>query len=308
MVVVSYDDPSALKAYIVATAAPFTMLSDKDSKVIRQYGILNESVLPGDIPIYGIPYPGSYVADERGRVIYKTFLESYKCRESPQVLIDSALGQVSLGDPETSKQGGDEDIRVRVGLLGGAIKQGAQRRIVVRFEMSPGLHLYGKPVPAGMVPVEIKVNGPDGMIVQPPILPATTPLWLEELNLELAVWTDRLDVQIPIYALSKIASELQPLTSSELTLDVSVRYQACNQTTCLLPRTERFVLTVPIDVIDVPQLGLFAGNGQKTLGFKAAPHLIRLIWRIFRKNPIAFFKGFTRQRDRIRKASNRRLS
>lgn len=303
--VVSYDDPSALKAYITATAAPFTLLSDRDSKVIRQYGIFNESVLPGDIPIYGIPYPGSYVANEQGRVIYKTFLESYKCRENPQVLIDAALGQVSLGDPETSKQGGDEAIRVRVGLLGGAIKQGAQRRIVVRFEMGPGLHLYGKPVPAGMVPVEINVKGPEGLVVQPPILPATTPHWLQELNLELAVWTEQLDVQIPIYALSKIASELQPLASTELTLEVSVRYQACNQTTCLLPRTEQFVLTIPVDVIDVPQLSLFAGNGQKTLKFKAAPHIMRLVWRIFRLNPVAFFKGLARQRDRTRKARMR---
>ena len=306
--VVSYDDQSALKAYITATTAPFTLLSDKDSKVIREYGIFNKSVLPGDIPIYGIPYPGSYVANEQGRVIYKTFLESYKCRENPQVLIDAALGQVSLGDPETSKQGGDEDIRIRVGLLGGAIKQGAQRRIVVRFEMSPGLHLYGQPVPAGMIPVEITVTGPDGLVVNPPILPATAPLWLEELNLELAVWTDQLDVQIPIYALSKIASELQPLTSTELTLEVNVRYQACNQITCLLPRTERFVLTVPVEAIDVPQLSMFAGNGQKTLGFKAAPHLLRLVWRIFRMNPFAFLKGFARQRDRIRNARKRRFS
>lgn len=305
---VSYDDELALKAYIDATAAPFTMLSDKDSKVIRQYEILNETVLPGDIPIYGIPYPGSYVADEQGRVIYKTFLESYKCRESPQVLIDSALGKVSLGDPETSMQAGDEDIRVRVGLLGGAIKQGAQRRVVVRFEMSPGLHLYGKPAPAGMIPVEINVNGPDGLVVQQAILPATTPLWLQELNLELAVWTGQLDVQIPIYALSKVASELKPLTVTELTLDISVRYQACNQVTCLIPRTEHFALTVPIDVIDVPQLSLFAGNGQKTLGFKAAPHLMRLVWRIFRMNPLAFFKGIARQRKRIRKAKNRLFS
>lgn len=60
---ISYDDRAALADFVRAHDMPFPMLSDVDSRVIREYGILNTEVEAGDFPIYGVPFPGTYIVD-----------------------------------------------------------------------------------------------------------------------------------------------------------------------------------------------------------------------------------------------------
>ena len=36
-------------------------------------------------------------------------------------------------------------------------------RLMVRFKMPPGIHVYDKPVPEGMVPVSIDLDAPEGV-------------------------------------------------------------------------------------------------------------------------------------------------
>ena len=47
--------------------------------------------------------------------------------------------------------------------------EGIIRHIVVRFELGEGLHIYGEPVPEGMVPMSVEVFGPPGLEVGEPI-------------------------------------------------------------------------------------------------------------------------------------------
>ena len=55
----------------------FPMLSDKDSAVIRRYGILNTNI-PRTHMFYGIPFPGEYLVAPDGRVADKVFLPSFR--------------------------------------------------------------------------------------------------------------------------------------------------------------------------------------------------------------------------------------
>jgi signal transduction histidine kinase len=58
----------------------YRLLSDAGSALIRQVGVLNTDVDPSD-PAYGIPYPGSYLVDERGVVFEKRFHPDHHVRE-----------------------------------------------------------------------------------------------------------------------------------------------------------------------------------------------------------------------------------
>ena len=69
---ISYDDQPALAEFANKQRIPFPLLSDVTSRVIGDYGLLNEQIEPGDALLYGIPYPGSYVTDENGVVVAKT--------------------------------------------------------------------------------------------------------------------------------------------------------------------------------------------------------------------------------------------
>jgi peroxiredoxin len=57
----------------------FPLLSDKDSVVIRRYGILNTNIPPTHT-FYGIPFPGEYLVAPDGRVADKVFLRDFQVR------------------------------------------------------------------------------------------------------------------------------------------------------------------------------------------------------------------------------------
>ncbi|MEE2688235.1 MAG: protein-disulfide reductase DsbD domain-containing protein [Pseudomonadota bacterium] len=153
------------------------------------------------------------------------------------------------------------------------------REIIVRFEIPKGLHIYGEPVPEGMVATEVKVEGPPGLMVEAVKVPPTETLVLGGTGHRLQVWTGKLEIRVPVYAVSELATEVAPLERHSVTVDVIVRYQACDDNACLLPRTEHFSLDVPLDVTDVPAIPIHQGHGQREGNYDGTPHWKRLLAR-----------------------------
>jgi len=260
--------------------------------VIDLFRIRNTEVRRGEAYLDGIPFPGVYVTDREGVVVAKFFHDSYKKRDSPELLIDAALGRVVLDDAAPQASGGDAEVRITASLHGGrgSLRQGIRRQVVVRFELGEGLHIYGEPVPDGMIPTTVRVSGPPGLVVEDPILPPTEPLHLAGMGVELAVWSGTVDLVVPVYPVGELASETRPLDAETATIEVTVRYQACDAETCLLPRTETFSLEVPLDVIDIPAIPTHQGHGQREGLYDGTPHLRRLLLRKLRANPLGFLR------------------
>ena len=284
----------AIAAFAEAHDVSFRLLSDIDSAVIRDFRILNTQVEPGDVPIYGVPFPGSYVVDEDGVVVEKFFHDSYKKRDSPENLIDAALGRIALQPYEPTRSAGNRDVRVSATLHGGGgvLKQGSMRRVVVRFELGQGLHIYGEPVPEGMIPATVEVRGPEGIVVGEPILPPTDTLHLSGLDVELQVWSGTVDISVPIYPVAPRHSVLRANTTPAITHLGTVRYQASDDPTCLLPRTEKLPLEVGLEPVVLPDLSFHAGEGQHRTTMGSARHLRRLALRKLRStNPLAVLRS-----------------
>ncbi len=278
---VSYDDQETLREFAQAQNIPYPLLSDIDSEVIKRYGILNTEVSRDDAFLYGIPFPGAYVTDENGRVVAKFFHDTYKKRDSPETLIDAALGQITLDEAAPQVSGGSDEIRITAAIHGGkgSIRQGILRKLVVRFELGEGLHIYGEPVPQGMVATQVEVSGPPGFTTLDPELPPTETLQLEAMGVDLEVWSGTVDIAVPFYARGELASETRPLDADTIDIHVEVRYQACTDQECPLPRTETFTLSPAMDVIDVPRLGIHLGHGQRECDYDSVPAMRRLLWR-----------------------------
>ncbi len=282
-----------LREFAEKQEIPYPLLSDIDSHVIRHYGILNDQIEPGDAFLHGIPYPGVFLCDEEGRVIAKSFHDSYKKRDSPELLIAAALGELPPpSEDEPSASGGSPELRVSARVLGGSgsVRQGIYRHLIVRFEMDEDLHVYGEPVPDGMIPVSIEVEAPPGFVIEDTIVPPTEPLRLESVGVDLNVWSGTVEMQIPFHAVGELASETRPLDSDHIEIAVHVRYQACDDDVCLLPTTETLRLTLPMDVIDIPDIALHAGHGQRAGNYDGTPHLRRLLLRKVKQSPIGFLR------------------
>ena len=248
-----------------------------------------------DAFLHGIPYPGVYVTDEDGRVVTKFFHDSYKKRDSPELYLDAALGQLSLNDSAPQVSGGDEDIKLTVAVHGGrgTIRQGVIRNLVVRFELPSGLHIYGPPVPEGMIATEVQISGPQGFRVMMPELPPTEKLTLADIA-ELNVWHGTVDLIYPFYATGELASECRPLDAPSVEINILVRYQACTSSECLLPKTDTFSLILELDVIDIPDISIHRGHGQRPGRYDGTPALRRLLARKARQNPVGLLLFFVK--------------
>ena len=286
---------------------PYRLLSDIDSEVIRRYGILNDQISEDDLPLAGIPYPGVYVTDEDGVVVAKFFHDSYKKRDSPEMLIDAALGQLVISDDAPCASGGDEEVRISAFVHGGkgTIRQGIRRQLVVRCDLGEDIHIYGQPVPEGMIPTSVTVSAPPGLVVEDPIFPPTEILRMKSMGMELPVWSGTVDILIPFYPVGELASETRPLDMDTAELEVSVCYQACNDAVCFPPKTEKLALQLDLDVVDVPALGLHQDHGQREGNFNATPHMARLLFRKLRKAPMALPK-FMWKVFKLERAAKRR--
>jgi hypothetical protein len=294
---ISYDDVEALATFADAYGIEYPLLSDVDSAVIRSYGILNTELSPGDLPAYGVPFPGTYVTDEQGVVVEKFFHDSYKKRDSAELLIDSTVGRALIGSEAPRAAGGDEEVRVTAFLHGGrgTIRQGIRRHLVVRFELRDGLHIYDGPVPEGMVATSVHIDGPSGLVAEDPILPPTEPLRLPALDLTLKVWSGVVDIAVPIYPIATLISECRPLDRSTIPIELTVRYQACDDVTCLAPKTEKLRIEAELEPVDMPDLSFHGETGQRKSPFAGAPHMRRLLLRKAREQPLGALRSILGQ-------------
>ena len=169
--VLSYDEVDALADFKNAHGTTFTMLSVPDSEIIRAFGILNTTIAEDDHPWYGIPYPGVYVIDGDGIIIEKFFENNFTVRPGAEQLLAVLKGeQVNL----VEKNDGDEQVQVEVAFEGDTLPAGISRQIVARFSVPEGMHLYGQPVPEGLVAASIQLDEDlEGIVSYTPIAPQT---------------------------------------------------------------------------------------------------------------------------------------
>lgn len=305
---ISYDDEEALNAYAVNENYPFPLLSDVHSEVIRKYGVLNEQIKEEDTFLYGIPYPGIFIIDEQGLIKTKLFHDSYKKRDSAETLIDAVRGKIEMDDSVPSVHGEAYDLGISVFVHGGngSIRQGVRRKLVIRFHLGDGLHIYDEPVPEGMIPTKVKVAGPPGLVFEEMKSPPTSTLKLTSPDVELNVWSGTTDFVIPFYGVGELVSEVRPLDADSAQITVEVSYQACNEDTCLLPGTQSFALDLPLEVVDVPKLGIHMGHGQREGGYDMAPHMKRLMVRKVKKRPLNLL-SFIWRNIKMQLAARKRL-
>jgi peroxiredoxin len=86
VVAISYDPTAVLKRFAAKSAITYPLLSDAGSKTIDAYGIRNKEAPER---VSGIPYPGTFVIDQKGVIRSKLFLDGYKERHEIEPLIDA---------------------------------------------------------------------------------------------------------------------------------------------------------------------------------------------------------------------------
>ena len=235
---VSYDPVETLAAFSNLHGIQYPLLSDRGSEVIKRFGILNTLVKPEETEHYGIPYPGSYLAGEDGRVAAKYFHREYQVREAGPTALRSGfhvpVDPSSFAHAESSEDGVD----VAVELAAKELRFMQRVDLYVTFSLAQGLHVYGPSAPDGYIATEVTVSGPEGLRVGQAEFPPTKPFRVEGLPEVFQVLEGRPVVRVPLV----IGVRGVP----SVALKATVRYQACDDRQCFLPKTKEFPMDLPV--------------------------------------------------------------
>ncbi len=234
-----------VSAFAKERGIEFPLLADTGSEVIKRFGILNTLVQPEEEDHFGIPYPGSYLVGEDGRVVEKFFNREYQVRETSATVLRSGF-KVPV-DPSSFAHAEAQGDAIRVAATLGATKLRYMQHadLYVTIALDSGVHIYGAPVPEGFVAAEVIVTGPEGLRVGRPQYPATKLFRVEGLEEEFHVFDGEVVIRVPV---------VNSIREGEaIAINVAVRYQACSDRECFPPKTEELRLEVPLVPVARPQ-------------------------------------------------------
>ena len=141
---VSYDSQDVLKEFAEKHGIGYPLLSDRDSAVIRRFGILNVNIAP-ELRAYGVPHPVNYLVAPDGIVIRKYFVPNYQHRVTASAVVLREFG--AAGEDAATVTLRSNALTMEIGLSSGKAFAGQEISFFAKFELEPGWHVYGTPLP-----------------------------------------------------------------------------------------------------------------------------------------------------------------
>ena len=253
---ISYDSPAELAAFAERHGIEFPLLSDEDSKVIREFGILNTLIEPDEERYYGIPFPGTYVTDAKGMVTAKFFSRHYATRVSAGTLVsglgDGIVDLLEAGEaPATTGQG--RGLSARAFLADSDLQMEVESTLWVRLQMDDGLYIYTDPLPTGFIATTVEVLPSEGLRFGRVVYPEAQIKEFPDLGVSLPVYVGTADFRVPIKATAKLLGMDVENQTNGFPVTVRVSYQTCSASFCFTPQTLDLYLEVPAAPLTLPQ-------------------------------------------------------
>ena len=237
MLAVSYDSQAVLKAFGDKYAISYPLLSDVDSQAINKTGIFNRHI-PADHEWYGTPYPGWYMVGNDGRVTEKHFYPQHVKRESVNDVLQEVFHINDLRHGEIGVATTPE-LTAKAYFASPTIRNTQITTLTVEVSPADGLHVNGPELPDGYTGLELAVDGGDSLTVDSLEFPETEYLRLDVLNETLPVYTKNFEIKARCLGIKRGEGETCPV-------NVHLRYQACDDRECYLPRTVSIPLTLQL--------------------------------------------------------------
>jgi hypothetical protein len=229
---ISFDPIEVLQSFSQRTGVQLTLLSDPESRVIRAFGILNETVAK-DHQFYGIPNPGDYLIDESGIVKAKFIEERYADRYTGGQVLVRTLG-ADTGGPRRETE--TDHLTVTSSASDEILRGGNRLSLVLDVDLEPRMHVYAPGV-KGYIPIDWTMEEVDGLTNYPAAYPGSEMLHLPAIDETVPVYQGQFRMVRDVMVGQP--KEIQHLLNEqgELLVKGSFRYQACDDKICYLPQT-----------------------------------------------------------------------
>ena len=230
---ISYDPPAVLADFARRRGITFPLLSDPDSKTIKAYGILNTTVNPsaaiGKVPIYGIPFPGTFIVDRKHVVTARRFEDAYQERATVSTIFPSPGGARTAAAVRHTT----DHLEVTTSASDESIAGGTVFSLLLDIKPLKGIHVYA-PGAKSYKTIALRLEPALGLKLRPIRFPESEIYRFVPLNERVPVYRKpfRLVQELNV-DMSREGQAL--LRSDKLTIKGFLDYQACNDKVCFAP-------------------------------------------------------------------------
>jgi hypothetical protein len=229
---ISYDSQFILQDFARRGRITYPLLSDWNSAVIRKFGILNTTIQPEE-PGYGVPFPGTYLVDEKGIIVAKYFEEDFRDRITSGTILTRAF-RSPLNTRQTVLQ--LDHLSLSYYASEDACYPGQRISLIAQIQTAPGVHLYA-PGRHRYHPVRWELKQSLGFTPRPITYPEPSMVHLPAIDETVPVYTgDFRLVQDVIVTPNSNALPRALNADRELVIEGNFYYQACDDKTCYLPK------------------------------------------------------------------------
>jgi AhpC/TSA family/Disulphide bond corrector protein DsbC len=242
---ISYDSVEALHNFAERRGIRFALLSDAGSKTIRALNILNNTV-PEDSPFFGVPFPGTFILDEHGRIVAKYFEDDYKERFTAG---DILARQFGVAPPAAKTDVEGKQLHLTASATSTSAAPGQRVRLVLDIDLKPNMHVYAPGV-EGYISIDWSMKESDAAKAHDVTYPASEKLYLQAIDETVPVYRNHFGLtrDITIAQEGKVKPMLD--ASGNFSVEGTLRYQACDDRLCYVPQNLPLKWTFHLDDLD----------------------------------------------------------
>ncbi len=241
---VSYDPVPVLAQFSSRMNVRFPLLSDPGSATIKRFGILN-TTLDSANPLYGIPFPGTFIIDAHRVVTSRFFETAYQERDTISSILVKLGGRLDV--PATKQT--TPHLAITSFATDQVATPGTHLSLVLDIVPAPRVHVYAPGV-SDYKPIALSVRPQPGLVIRSARFPAAEDYFFAPLKEHVAVYQKpfRLVQDVMIDPSPQGTAALKDVTS--LTITAALDYQACDDKVCFIPQSVPLSWTVSLVPLD----------------------------------------------------------
>jgi peroxiredoxin len=263
---ISYDPPEVHQRFASERGITFPLLADVGSATIKRYGILNtvaemaagprkndpavkalaQKYVSGGAVAgrhVGIPFPGTFIVDRRGRVTARFFEDYYVERTTVANLLVRTGGAAGAAVAATKLSTAHLDVTTYP--TDTAVAPGNRLSLVLEVTLKPGIHVYA-PGAKGYRVISLALDPEPFVRVSPPRYPPSEIYHFRPFDERVPVFQKPFRLMTELVVEGSAEAQAALRGKDALTLTGTLAYQACDDKVCFNPVSLPMTWTVQL--------------------------------------------------------------
>jgi hypothetical protein len=257
---ISYDSTGVLSEFAKRKTIAFPLLSDRQSEVIRAYGVADRKYGKGmgldverklvyndtfgKVPVFGLSYPAVFVLTPARVVKWRFVSDGPELRLTGASILEEAVAGIAdeIRTPVASR-----DIQVTATATNTSVGLGNRIRIAVELRMPKGFHVYSPEVGNGYKGVSWQMDRTECLEIEEPEYPKPEWKLMKSTGENLPVYEDTLRISRAISvkpaigvgdpSVYRLFCHLCLDPASRIQASGVLKFQACDEERCYPPQT-----------------------------------------------------------------------